>query len=168
MNELARDLRPELMCALSARPVRRSAEGRVFSVATVAPRPTASHSDKLFRDMWGWTHKGASSQSSSGPPTHPRLDDTDLRLPTQRDLVLPPIDAGDNDGVVTTRRQAFGELIGVVIGDHVDVLGRYRRASLVDNKVIDPGLLTSGAEFGDDEFFGLLEIPAGRPRCRLR
>ncbi len=45
---------------------------------------------------------------------------------------------------------------GLVVGDHVDVLGRYRRSSLVDEKVIDPGLLTSGAEFGDDEFFGLL------------
>ena len=39
---------------------------------------------------------------------------------------------------------------------YVDVLGRYRRASLIDEKVIDPGLLTSGADFGDDEFFGLL------------
>ena len=46
--------------------------------------------------------------------------------------------------------------VGLVIGDHVDVLGRYRRASLIDEKVIDPGLLTSGADFGDDEFFGLL------------
>jgi hypothetical protein len=71
-------------------------------------------------------------------------------------LTLPPIEPGDNDGVVSTDRQVLGELTGVVIGDHVDVLGRYRRTSLIDAKVIDPGLLTSGADFGDDEFFALL------------
>jgi hypothetical protein len=155
MNELARDLRPEVLGALSARPVRRSAEGRVFSVATVAPRPRNAHPDKLFRDMWRWTHEGETRGTLSPAPAS-SLDDLTLRLPSQRGIVLPPIDRGDNDGIVTTQRQVLGELIGLVVADHVDVLGRYRRASLVDEKVIDPGLLTSGAEFGDDEFFGLL------------
>jgi pimeloyl-ACP methyl ester carboxylesterase len=154
MNELARDLRPGVLGLLSARPVRRSSEGRVFSVATVAPRPEGGHSDKLFRDLWRWTHAG--SAASSSLPVASSLGDLALRLPSQRSIGLPPIDDGDNDGVVTTRNQVLGELIGVVVGDHVDVLGRYRRSSLVDGKVIDPGLLTSGAEFGDDEFFGLL------------
>lgn len=156
MNELARDLRPGLLGALSARPVRPSAEGRVFSVATIAPRPPAAHPDKLFRDMWRWAHGGSGSSDVDRNVMPMLLDDLALRLPSQRGLVLPPADAGDNDGVATSCRQVFGELIGVVVGDHVDVLGRYRRASLVDNRVIDPGLLTSGAEFGDDEFFGML------------
>jgi pimeloyl-ACP methyl ester carboxylesterase len=155
MNELARDLRPEVLGALSTRPVRRSAEGRVFSVATVAPRPRNAHPDKLFRDMWRWTHEGETRVRLPPAPAS-SLDDLTLRLPSQRGIVLPPIDRGDNDGIVTTQRQVLGELIGLVVADHVDVLGRYRRASLVDEKVIDPGLLTSGAEFGDDEFFGLL------------
>ncbi len=155
MNELARDLRPSVLGSLSARPVRRSAAGRVFSVATRAPRPKDDHADKLFRDMWRWTHEGSLATASLPSSTQP-LDDLTLRLPSQRSIALPPADAGDNDGIVTTHRQVFGELIGLVIGDHVDVLGRYRRASLIDEKVIDPGLLTSGAEFGDDEFFGLL------------
>jgi hypothetical protein len=156
MNQLARDLRPQVLGSLSARPVRRSAEGRVFSIATVSPRPDAGHPDKLFRDMWRWTHDGAMAHASLPQPPAAALDDLALRLPSQRGIVLPPIDAGDNDGIVTTHRQVLGELIGLVVGDHVDVLGRYRRASLVDEKVIDPGLLTSGAEFGDDEFFALL------------
>lgn len=156
MNELARDLRPEVLGALSARPVRRSVEGRVFSVATIAPRPGADHPDKLFRDMWRWTHHGCTSRPSLFPPPAASFDDPALRLPSQRAIALPPVDAGDNDGIVTTQRQVLGELIGLVVGDHVDVLGRYRRSSLVDEKVIDPGLLTSGAEFGDDEFFGFL------------
>ena len=157
MNELARDLRPDVLGVLSARPVRASAEGRVFSVVTVAPRPGTGHPDKLFRDMWRWTQHG-STTTHAPPPPRPSasLDDLALRLPSQRTMQLPPIDAGDNDGIVTTQRQVLGELIGVVVADHVDVLGRYRRASLVDGRVIDPGLLTSGADFGDDEFFGLL------------
>jgi pimeloyl-ACP methyl ester carboxylesterase len=156
MNELARDLRPEVLGPISAHPVRRSAEGRVFSVATVAPRPGSGHPDKLFRDMWRWTHDGRTKSASPAVAPVSSLDDLALRLPSQRDIRLPSMDAGDNDGVVSTECQALGELIGVVIGDHVDVLGRYRRSSLVDAKTIDPGLLTSGAEFGDDEFFGLL------------
>jgi hypothetical protein len=156
MNDLARDLRPEVLGSLSSRPIRSSLEGRVFSIATVAPRPPADHPDKLFRDMWRWTHHGAAACAVPPPAAASSFDDIALRLPSQRAIPLPPIDAGDNDGVVTTQRQALGELVGVVVGDHVDVLGRYRRASLVDEKVIDPGLLTSGAEFGDDEFFGLL------------
>jgi hypothetical protein len=153
MNELARDLRPDVLEQLSLRPIRAAAHGRVFSVATVAPRPGSGHPDKLFRDMWRWTHQGAKPHALHTPSVFASLD---LRLPSQRDIALPSIDAGDNDGIVSTQRQVLGELIGLVIGDHVDVLGRYRRASLVDDMVIDPGLLTSGAEFGDDEFFGLL------------
>jgi pimeloyl-ACP methyl ester carboxylesterase len=156
MNELANDLRPEVLSALSAQPIRPSAEGRVFSVATIAPRPAADHSDKLFRDMWRWTQDGSRVTSAQPHAPASSLDDLELRLPSQRELSLPPVGEGDSDGVVTTRRQVLGELIGVVVADHVDVLGRYRRSSLVDDKVIDPGLLTSGAKFGDDEFFGLL------------
>jgi pimeloyl-ACP methyl ester carboxylesterase len=156
MNQLARDLRPEVLAPLSTRAVRRSAQGRVFSVATVAPRPGPDHSDKLFRDLWRWTQDGSRAAAHLPHAPAASLDDVALRLPTQRRMTLEPIAEGDNDGVVTTQRQVLGELIAVVIGDHVDVLGRYRRTSLIDGKVIDPGLLTSGADFGDDEFFGLL------------
>jgi pimeloyl-ACP methyl ester carboxylesterase len=155
MNELARDLRPAVSAPLSARPVRPSAEGSVFSIATVAPRPDHDHSDKLFRDMWRWTHRGSVEASPTSLQAH-AFEDPELRLPSQRGMTLPAIAPGDNDGIVTTNRQVIGELIGLVVGDHVDVLGRYRRSSLVDEKVIDPGLLTSGADFGDDEFFALL------------
>jgi hypothetical protein len=112
--------------------------------------------------MWRWTHHGAKTLATSDTPITPLLDEPSLRLPSQRDMVLPAIDPGDSDGIVSTHRQVLGELIGVVVGDHVDVLGRYRRTSLVDEKTIDPGLLTSGAEFGDDEFFALLALVADR------
>ncbi len=156
MNELARDLRPEVLAPLSAQPLRAAAADRMFSIATIAPRPGSDHSDHLFRDMWRWTHEGSESASALPQPASSALDDVTLRLPTQRTLGLSAVAVGDNDGVATTQRQVLGELIGVVIGDHVDVLGRYRRTSLIDDKVIDPGLLTSGAEFGDNQFFELL------------
>ena len=157
MNQLARDLRPAAMTAMSSRPLRRSAEGRLASIATIAPRPSDDHGDKLFRDMWRWTRDGSPISA-----TVPALDDLALRVPSQRRIVLPASSAGDNDGIVTTQLQVLGELIGVIVGDHVDVLGRYRRSSLVDDKIIDPGLLTSGADFGDDEFFGLLGLLGAR------
>lgn len=156
MNQLAADLRPNVLSALSSRPLRPAAEGRIFSVATVAPRPARNHSDKLFRDLWRWTEHGSRGALASPHAATTALDDPALRLPCQRALQLPPVSETDSDGVATTKRQVLGELIGVVVGDHVDVLGRYRRRSLVDGKIIDPGLLTSGAEFGDDEFFELL------------
>jgi hypothetical protein len=55
----------------------------------------------------------------------------------------------------------FGEFACLVLGDHGDVLGRYRREDRLDGSVLDPGLLTSGANFGDDEFFALLGVIAG-------
>ena len=154
-NELAVDLRPSVVGFLSKRPIEEQYKGRMFSVATVAPRPPDNHPDKLFRDMWRWTKKGSEMDAGSLVPCW-TFADKRLRLPTQRSFSLPAIDPGDNDGVVTTQRQVLGKLIGLVIGDHVDVLGRYRRVSLVDGKLIDPGLLTSGAVFDDDEFFSLL------------
>jgi len=94
--------------------------------------------------------------SSMYCPKASPLNDPALKLPTQRENAVPFEDEGDNDGVVTTHRQIFGKPLALIMCDHVDVLGRYRRTSLIDEKVIDSGLLTSGAEFGDDEFFGML------------
>jgi hypothetical protein len=163
-NDLARDLRPAVLVPLSQRPIRADMTGRVFSVATIAPRPAADHSDKLFRDMWTWGHHAAAHVPMPDPvmPAGYDLDHPSLRLECQRGITLPPIVGGDNDGVVSTQRQLLGEPIALVVGDHVDVLGRYRRVSALDGKVIDPGLLTSGAEFGDDDFFALLGRVADR------
>jgi hypothetical protein len=68
------------------------------------------------------------------------------------------IDDRASDGVVNTNRQVFGEFAGLVLADHGDVLGRYRRKDMLDGSILDPGLLTSGANFGDVEFFALLGV----------
>ena len=160
-DELARDLHPKVMGEIGRSPFRLGAQARTFSIATVSPRPARDHDDKLFRDMWRWTHEAASRVAP--PPIEPSwLDDASLRLSSQRHVELAPIDDGDNDGVVSTTRQVVGKAIALVVGDHVDVLGRYKRTSLVDGKVVDPGLLTSGADFGDDDFFALMDRIAAR------
>ena len=79
-----------------------------------------------------------------------------------------PLDAQLNDGLVNAARQLTNpddpqELLAVVIGDHVDVMGYYpqwvpagapqkgreKRAQLRS------GILHSGSGFSDDEFFAL-------------
>lgn len=165
-DELARDLHPKVSTDLATIPFRDD-EARLACVVTVAPRPPKNHPDKLFRDMWRWTFEGA--KNLAPPPVDASsLAARELRLGPQASLPLPPIDPGDNDGVVSTLRQVAGEPLAVVLGDHVDVLGRYQRASLLDGKVIDPGLLTSGARFGDDEFFALLDRVASRLERSIR
>jgi pimeloyl-ACP methyl ester carboxylesterase len=158
-NELARDLSPAVTVPLSASPVREEMAGRVFSVLTVAPRPADTHPDALFHLLWSLT-----AGPGGSPPMAPLPAVTPALQLTTQARWNGPLTAADNDGVVNTARQVLGEPIALVVADHADVLGRYRRHSVVDDKVVDPGLLTSGADFGDDPFFELVERIAARLR----
>jgi pimeloyl-ACP methyl ester carboxylesterase len=67
------------------------------------------------------------------------------------------IDSQSNDGIVNTGRQLvpgsrFG---GVVVADHIDVVGQYNRGNPIDETTIVYELLTSGAGFNDEVFFSL-------------
>ncbi len=75
-----------------------------------------------------------------------------------------------NDGLVNTARQLINpnsknskELLALVVGDHIDVIGyypRYAPTSDVDNTVretqLRSGVLHSGSGFGDKQFFEML------------
>jgi hypothetical protein len=161
-NALARDLRPAVTTPLSASPVRPGREQRMFSVVTVAPTPTADSKDHLFVHLWKLVADAAATTLPAPRASEPPLTNVDLRLPSQREARFPVIDERQNDGVVTSTRQCAGETIAVVLADHADVIGRYRRYSLADDLVIDPGLLTSGADFGDDTFFEMIRRIARR------
>jgi|HubBroStandDraft_1064217.scaffolds.fasta_scaffold34279_2 pimeloyl-ACP methyl ester carboxylesterase len=67
------------------------------------------------------------------------------------------LDPHSNDGLVNTARQlvAGARLGGVVVADHIDVVGQYNRTNPVDNSTIVYELLTSGAGFNDEVFFAL-------------
>ena len=153
-DELAHDLDPDTVSALTDTKNRRDVP--LFSIATVAPPPDAGTRDQLFRALWTWTHDAA-DQGFSAPPEFP-ADPPAMKSKH----VLPTIDAGSNDGIVNTERQVDGQLTGLVIADHGDVIGRYRRKDPVDGRVLDPGLMTSEAAFGDTEFIAFLACIADR------
>lgn len=83
-------------------------------------------------------------------------------------LIPQEIDAAINDGIVNSARQLIDptdpqELAAVVIADHFDVVGHYDRTIWVTDpqtgeenpQRVVSGLLHSGSEFRDNEFFAL-------------
>jgi hypothetical protein len=151
-NRLARDLAPDVAGVLTKTKNRRT-DVQISSLATIAPEPARAHPDRLFYDLWSWTAHAAHACGSLEPPPFPEIRPNDvIATPT----TWPAVDARANDGVVNTNRQCEGLFAGLIVADHADVLGRYRRADVLDGKLIDPGLLTSGACFDDDRFFALL------------
>ncbi|MBS2030618.1 MAG: hypothetical protein JST54_22130 [Deltaproteobacteria bacterium] len=151
-DALAHDLTPQVSGALTATSNR--GDVPISCVATLAPPPNDRTEDHLYRDLWHWSATDDGEQVQVPPqPDFERA----------RRIGSPPagpIAAKDNDSIVNTVRQVDGTLLALVGGDHTDVLGRYFRADPVDGKVIDPGLITSGAGFRDDHFFELIDCLA--------
>jgi pimeloyl-ACP methyl ester carboxylesterase len=158
-DHLALDLSPSVAKRLTSESNRCGVP--VFSIASVAPRPEGDAADAVFRDLWTWTKNGA-----AGVPAPPPV--AIASAPTLVAAELDPlpadplhIDAEANDGVVNTARQidAGGVYAGLVLADHADVLGSYRRTD-ARGHLIEPGLLTSGSKFGDEQFSKLLALVA--------
>jgi hypothetical protein len=159
-DRLARDLAPSI-CATLTRTANRRPGVPIYCIATMAPEPSADLKDKLFLDLWRMTQENA----VGAEPAAPAIDWSSARvIASQGKAGLRPTSPRDSDGVVNTDRQidrdGDAKLAGLVIGDHGDVLGLYQRADPVDKKDIQPGLLTSGADFGDDQFFEMLGLIA--------
>jgi hypothetical protein len=161
-DELARDLAPRVAAALTMTPDNRRLDIPIFSIATVVPQPMRDQSDQLFVKLWTFT-RDRSVDVHPAPPAIPwspeRVIATDAsRVPTS-------LAAWDNDGVVNTARQVDldgpnATFAGAVLGDHGDVIGLYDRTDPATGRLIEPGLLTSGADFGDDQFFDLVGLVA--------
>lgn len=175
--ELLDDLQPSrhVSAASQLEQVRRK------SFVTIAGRPrpgmgTVRPADAFFRALSerasGWSN-GSAEEGPGVQASVARLrraliesaDDLVIRAPG---VELPgEIDAGHNDGVVNAARQLMdpddaGELAGVVVADHFDVVGYYdRRAWVADGEGEErpvqmlSGLLHSGSGFRDAEFFEL-------------
>lgn len=146
----------------SSRPRRRWRRDQTRATEDAARRGCASGTlargqtdDHLFETLWTWTQQ----KSEKAQPAAPALSEPTERIASDPTL-FPVLDDRANDGVVNTNRQVFDTFAGLVLGDHGDVLGRYRRDDVLDGKPLDPGLLTSGASFGDNEFFSLLRVIA--------
>jgi pimeloyl-ACP methyl ester carboxylesterase len=161
-NRLARDLDPHVAARLTARTDNRRDDVPVCSIATMAPRPVPGETqDKLFAHLWTWTQLRAEGAEPAAPPLELRADVERIASdPSKLPGLGEELGAIANDGVVNTNRQVFGTFAALVLADHGDVLGRYRRMDPFDGSILDPGLLTSGATFEDDQFFALLRLVA--------
>jgi pimeloyl-ACP methyl ester carboxylesterase len=164
-RDLIDDLKPEQMEAVRARLSADPDIGLTCFVAGTAPRDDSTRpSDPFFRDMYRLT------QGSEAVTPVVSECDRFLRTLVQEhpDLVIrspegrmPTISPTLNDGVVNTVRQIVHpgrreEVGGFVVADHGDVLGHYdRQDALIGGKSYNAGLFHSGADFRDDEFFGL-------------
>ena len=157
IGDLVADLDPAVAADLT-RTDNRRIDVPVHSIATLAPPPgDGPVDDSLFRALWRWTQERATEPGVPEPPPFPEVRGHRV---ISSSWEPPPIDARSNDAIVNTARQVDGTLAGLVVADHGDVIGRYRRKDLLDGTVIDPGLLTSGACFGDDEFFAVVDVVA--------
>jgi hypothetical protein len=91
-------------------------------------------------------------------------------IAASRDLLPNVLDAAVNDGVVNTVRQLIDpsdphELEAIVVADHFDVVGHYDRSvwitdprtGLESERAQVAGLLHSGSQFRDDQFFELMQ-----------
>jgi hypothetical protein len=167
-DRLARDLRPSVCSALTAAPNRRT-DVPIFCVATTTPPPTPELPDRLFRDLWTFTQ----IEALRAQPRPPAVSWSSMPAIAAVGQAVPlTIGPQDNDGVVSTDRQVDchgpnASFAGLVLADHGDVIGLYRRTDPLAadpgdprRGVIEPGLLTSGSKFGDDEFFRLLALVA--------
>lgn len=70
-----------------------------------------------------------------------------------RDALPFKLDAGTNDGIVPTLSQLWSTLGGVVVGDHLDVVGQFPHVDARGARY--PGWLDSGAGFDDAQFVTL-------------
>ena len=160
-NALAADLDPSVATDL-VEAENRLDRVKVFSIATVAPRPTGAPrdgEDALFRHLWRWTQEAVATAPRPPSPLPASIGRVIRNAASGDPFAIEPM---DSDGVVNTERQVDrrGVFAGLVVADHGDVIGRYRRRDPIDRQFVDPGLLTSGAEFGDAEFFQLLHLVA--------
>lgn len=160
-DKLATDLDPKVTGKLTDA-TNRCPGIPIFSIVTMTPAPPPNYKkDALFLDLWTDTQEKALAPTTPPPTARPTSFPVTV---ASASTVLPPIvTPRDNDGVVNTDRQwdgSAGGLVGRVIGDHGDVLGLYRRNDPVDGSVIEAGLLTSGARFGDDQFFTMIGMIA--------
>ncbi|MEY4575587.1 MAG: hypothetical protein RL701_290 [Pseudomonadota bacterium] len=98
------------------------------------------------------------------------LRDPQRVITANPELVPQYVDGALNDGVVNSARQLIdpsdpNELAAVVVADHFDVIGHYDRSFWVTDartghehaQTIVSGLLHSGSEFRDSQFFALID-----------
>jgi pimeloyl-ACP methyl ester carboxylesterase len=142
---------------------------------TIARRePESNAAGLLFGLLYDATAREAPSDDESEQLVRTALIARRPQLRVLGSGELPELTRTSNDGIVDTCRQvlpvtpasASAELervAGLVIADHIDVIGYYRGAS-----DLDAGFLISGSAFGDDEFKALYAAIAEEVTAAIR
>lgn len=178
-SELLRELSPHSMQALRAHNLPDPSLGvRVQNIVLAAPELTTEEGGvlRLRNGLFSALHTLTAQRSLVEPPLPLSQAQKLLRQVPEERIVrhasarVPSFDLSVNDGLVNTVRQLLvtraqqeHALAAVVIADHADVLGHYDRRSPFAPEVCEQGgLLRSGANFGDDEFFHLWGLVAAQ------
>jgi len=123
-----------------------------YSCVVTATEPVDLSTLTRLRTPWGLTSAAlfgllqrlAGREHSAYPyPSEAHLvqEELDTRLPFE-------LTAATNDGIVPTLSQVYGRPLGVVVGDHLDVVGQFRGAG--GNRFSD--WLPSGSGFDEERF----------------
>jgi triacylglycerol lipase len=125
---------------------------RYSSVITIAPPPSyrlswrdSVSAVKIASKVAFWTLYGIASRASRQYP-YTAMDLEQMNVPVSSSLLA--ITASSNDGIVPCQSQAYGRILDVVLGDHLDVVGQFPNAGG------DPHAdwLPSGAGFDEARF----------------
>jgi hypothetical protein len=160
-RQLIGDLAPDPMETL-LRGNRRVHDAQITNFVTVVPEERVGDAAPFFRDLYALT---------AGDNTRPisavvkaavgRLNAHAAEAMRPDGTEAPVFDARISDGVVNSARQLIephdrSTLGGIIVADHVDVLGYYDGVdSLVSGRALNESVFRSGAGFCDDLFFEL-------------
>lgn len=159
-RQLVADLAPAPMESL-LRGNRRVLAPRLTHFVTVVPEARLDGAAPFFTDLYALTSGGDNPVSAAVQAAAALLNQraADAILPPACD---PPVfDARVSDGVVNSARQLVDPLEpatlgGIIVADHVDVLGYYDGMdALVSGRPLNESVFRSGAGFCDDQFFVL-------------
>ena len=116
---------------------------RYVSFSTVAPTPKRFRSDIFYRLAHGIAARHDQRYPLAGLEGR-------LKRRVSKKLGV-AIDPKTNDGVVPTLSQIHGRIGGIVLGDHMDVVGLFTRTEQTD-RGWQPPWLKSGAGFTERRF----------------
>ena len=183
---LVDDLQPQHMVAIHEQFEQGLEEVQVRTVVTMAGKhmckqDTANGTchmrepDAFFKSIYGYAAgSGFDEWYDDYDAIEEALDTIQALIPTEKqisnpDTTLYEITPKLNDGLVNTARQLIhpedeDELLAIVVGDHIDVIGYYPQWApdcRDDDEEKDiqmrSGILHSGSGFSDEQFFAMLQ-----------
>jgi hypothetical protein len=139
------------------------------SFVTVVPEDLLHHASPFFSDLYTMTAGDDTAPVSTTITAANDLLNAHAAEALRPAGCAPPVFGPRvSDGVVNSVRQILdptdpSTLGGIIVGDHLDVLGYYDDVdALVSGRPLNQSVFRSGAGFGDDQFFQLYGRIASR------